>query len=257
MTEQESQFWIEPHNPSWTQIFLKFFLWLIVWVIVAIFIFVVLILVWPMFQQALRSTSWDWITLNPLLPIILILITFLWMWFANIVIAWIYNMLMWDKYYDMKKMFNFVMISNLLIFFLIFPLYLIFYSQIDVLFMIVSFQIFLSAFVSLNAIEMTTNPNYCTVHLIWNTIWFVLWIVIFCWIFRFTDYNSWEAVYVLLMAPPIISFSIIPLFHWIWESIYYYFYSIWNNFLYVPSISEIVVDEDEDEEINNEDINVN
>jgi hypothetical protein len=43
---------------------------------------------------------------------------------------------------------------------------------------------------------------------------------------------------------------VIPFISTLWEKIYYKFYEMGSDFLYIPSISEVLVDEEEVDEVN-------
>jgi len=53
----------------------------------------------------------------------------------------------------------------------------------------------------------------------------------------------------MIALPSVLAYFFLPLCHGIWEKIYYKFYSMGNNFFYIPSLSEVLVDEEEDDTI--------
>lgn len=242
--------WIEPNNPTNWEIIGKVVLWLIIGVIIWIFILVVLILLWGMFDQAITNyANGNTMTTNPILPLVLIWITFICTFIWNIIVAWCYNLFFSSKYYDMSKMFKFTITSNFLLFFMFIPLYIVFYDNILLAFVILCFHILFSVFISYNCIEFITNPNYAASNLIWSTIWFSLSLLIILWIYKS---QTWEInKNILLMWPTILAYTFVPLFHSIWEKIYYKFYENWNNFFYIPSIDEVLVEEEEYEDESN------
>lgn len=240
----------EPNNPGAWEMLWKSGLWLLVGLLIAFLIFVILILVGWVFQQALQNRMTGAITTNPLLPLILIIIAFISTAVWNIIINWIYNLIFSERYYDLSKMFSMTMITNVLLFFIFLPLYIIFFKNIENLFVILAFHILFSIFISHSNIEFITNPNYCWVALIWTGMWFCFTILIFAIIYNAINLNSWWAEKILLSLPPILGYSLIPLINSIWEQIYYKFYAMWNDFLYIPSISEILVNDEQVDEVN-------
>ncbi len=48
----------------------------------------------------------------------------------------------------------------------------------------------------------------------------------------------------MLLIPSILGYMFIPFFHALWEKIYYKFYENGNNFLFLPSLSEIIASEE-------------
>jgi hypothetical protein len=63
------------------------------------------------------------------------------------------------------------------------------------------------------------------------------------------DVNQGNTAHLLLALPPVLIYATLPLFHGMWEKLYYKFYSAGNNFFYIPSLSEVTVDEEEYEEV--------
>lgn len=242
---------IKPHNPSTGETMWKIIIWIIIWLMIAFFIFVILVLVWSIFESALNSVP-GWVsTINPLMPLILIVIGFLSSFLWNIVVSWVYNLLFPGKYYDLGKMFSLTLINNIILFFIFTPLYIIFYNDIEKLFVILAFHVFFSVYVWHSGIEYISNPNYCGVYLIWWSFWFALTILVFTLVYKsMYSYSVSKMAQILLSLPPLLGYTIIPMASNLWEKLYYKFYENWNNFLYIPSISEILVDEVEEDEIN-------
>lgn len=244
---------LSPHNPWWWEVVGKIVIWLIVWIIVSIITFLLMIVFAKIFKQAIDITnqniSWSW---NPVLPLILIIIAFLSSIMWNSFVWLCYNLLFSNKYYDLGKILKSVSLLNIILFFLYFILYRIFSGNFFALYLIFWFHLILSIFISITSIEITSNPNYSLSHLIWWTSWFVLTLFIFWLIYKIFYFGSMNqnSIYILMLFPPILAFTTIPLLHSIWEKIYNAFYEMWNNFLYVPSISEVLVDENEVEEVN-------
>jgi hypothetical protein len=109
-------------------------------------------------------------SVNPLLPLILIIIAFIATFIGNVMLAGIYNLFYPTKYYDLGKMFSNSLLSNVIVFFVFMPLYLLFYNDIQSLFTILAIHILFSIFTSYTHIEFLTNPNYGSSHLIGTTI---------------------------------------------------------------------------------------
>ena len=249
----------EPSNSSGGQIIWKTFIGLLVWSVISALLFVILMFTSSIFSDALQSNDF----VNPLLPWLLLFIWFLSTFIWNIIIAWLYNLFFAKKYYNFGKMAGFLLLTNAILLLMFFPLYLIFYWDIIWLFQLLWFHIIFSIFISANQIEFLSNPNYSWSALMWNvlglSVSFLLYFIIqnfFSWV-----QATWKT-YLMMLLPAIVGFSIIPLFAWIREKIYYRFYSMWSNAFYIPSISEVVnsenlmsknnkkEDEQEDDEIN-------
>lgn len=242
---------IEPNKPSGSELWIKSWVGLVIWIGIAFFIFVCLILVGSMFQEALRNRLIETVsTVNPLLPLILIVIAFLATLIGNIMTTWIYSLLFGQKYYDFSKMIYLVSVNNIILFFLFAPIYIIYYNRIEVLFMVLWFHIFFSVFLSNVSLDISSNPNYAGVALIGSAAGLSLSLVLFGVLFKTVDLSQGGAEKIILIAPCIIAYIVIPLVASIWEKLYYGFYQVWNNFLYIPSLDEVMVDQEEVDEIN-------
>jgi len=241
----------EPTNPTGVVIVMKLVIWIILWVIFSVMVFLAFVWLGSSIATALKNSS-QHLQFTPL-----VWLSF--MWIALITsIAWsfvtsiIYNIVWQDEYYDIKLMSSGILTANLLILiiFLLFYIYVgSILSDIDVLFVVYGFHLFFSIYVSFTIIDIIKNPNYSPVYVIWNAFWFIIALLIF-----FIIYSAYsgkgEETKNILFYPPILAFSIIPFIASIWEKIYYKLYEMWNDFLYVPSLSEVLVDEEEIDEIN-------
>jgi len=241
---------MEPHDPSGREVMIKRMVGLVVWLIIAFLIFVILFLVWGMISEALSNRTSGVFSINPLLPLILLVISFLGTFIWNIIITGTFNLIYTDTYYDMWKMFNITLLLNILLFFFFVPLYIIFASSIEQLFMILAMHILLTIFLCYVGMEITTNPNYAASHLVWGARWLMVSIFVFALIFRRVNLDAWTSARILLALPAILWYSCIPLFHAIREKIYCKFYSMWNNFLYVPSLHEVMIDAEDNASVN-------
>jgi len=260
-TQQASnlQLDIEPGNPTGRQLFVKFLIGLCVGIFISFLIFIILVLVGGMIQEALSNRITGSSSINPLLPLILIVISFISTFIGTIIVAGMYNLLYPDTYYDMGKMFSLTLTSNIILFFFFVPLYIIFATSIDELFIILAFHILFTVFVSYTAIQMTTNPNYSAVHLIGSAFGLTIALIGFGVLYKIIDVNEGNTANIMLAIPPVLAYACLPLFHGIWEKLYYKFYSSGNNFFYIPSLSEVTVNaaDEDDVLVDSEDSNMN
>lgn len=238
-----------PYNPSGWQIIAKLALWFLVGLCVSFVVFGIIAVIG-------KNIFLD--TLNPLLPLIMLLIAFLCTFIWNVAIWLVYNLVYSEKYYDMSKMFGLILLSNFLIFIVFAWLYLMFTDNVDVQFLILSFHIVFAVFISLSLIEFLSNPNYASSHLIWTMIGFVLTMMIYLIIFKTSQtWNISDNLYYLILVPPLLWYSLGPFCHALWELIYYKFYEMWNNFFYLPSLAEVTkTDTDPDEVSEDNQVNV-
>ena len=216
---------------------------------IAFLVFIILVLVGGMIQEALSNRITGSLSINPLLPLILIVIAFVGAFIGTIIVSGVYNLIFTDKYYDMGKMFNVSLILNVMIFVLFIPLYVVFAGNIDQLFIILAFHILFAVFSSYCAIEFTTNPNYCGSHLIGTMAGLTVSLLIFAIVYKVINVQSGNSANFLLALPPMLAYTFIPLCHGLWEKIYYRFYLAGNNFFYIPSLSEVLVDSTESDDV--------
>jgi hypothetical protein len=116
---------------------------------------------------------------NPVLPLIFMLIAFIACLSGNAIVAMIYNLLYTSKYYDMGKMLSLISVAQIIIFFIMSPIYMIFRDSILGLFIIVAFHIIFAVFISYSLMEFSTNPNYSASDLIGGVIGFCITLLVF------------------------------------------------------------------------------
>jgi len=247
---------ISPHNPSWWHVLLKALIGLIIGIFISFLVFIILILVWGLIEEAISNKIIGWWATNPLLPLILVIIAFLGTFIGSILLAGIYNVIFTDKYYDMGKMFSLTLFANIITFVIFIPMYVLFAGSIDELFFILAFHIMFTVFLSFCLIEFSTNPNYSAVHMLWSAIGLVIWLLIFAAVYKIIDINVGRSAQILIALPPVLVYLSLPFWHGIWEKIYYRFYMMWNNFFYIPSLTEVLVDEEINDDAEVDDINV-
>lgn len=149
----------------------------------------------------------------------------------------------------MSKMFSLTLFANIIVFMFFIGLYLLFANMIEPLFFVLAFHIIFTVFLSIALIEISTNPNYAAVHLLGAAIGLVLAILIFAIAYKFIDINEGSSVNVLLSLPPVLAYCFVPFWHGLREKIYFKFYEAGNNFFYIPSLNEVLVDEQEVDEV--------
>lgn len=238
-----------PYNPTRRHLFLKTLLGLVVGIFISFLVFIFLILVGGILQEALASRFTGNGAVNPLLPMILIIIAFLWTFIGSTLLAWIYNLIYTDKYYDMSKMFSLVLFSNAILFFVFLGLYGLFAGNVTQLFFVLALHIFFTVFLSYSLMEISTNPNYSAVHLLGAALGLTIAIIIFAIAYKVIDMNEGSSINILLALPPVLAYLSLPFRHTLREKIYYRFYSMGYNFFYIPSLSEVLVDEEEVDDV--------
>ena len=126
-----------------------------------------------MFTQALKSSINSpgvANTVNPLLPLVLVIIAFIATFVGSVILSGLFNLFYSNKYYDLGKTFSVSLLTNIFLFFLMIPLYMMFYENINTLFYILGFHIIFAIFISHTQGEFVTNPNYASSHMIGSMI---------------------------------------------------------------------------------------
>jgi len=241
----------KPYDPSGLQISLKTAFWFVVWLFIAFVSFILLIWTGSMIEEALSNQSAQSYSANPLIWLMFLAVAFIATIIWNWVISGIYNIIRPEKYYDFKKTTTLLIIFNIILFIIFFILYFLagqIWGDIEFLYRLFAFHILFSIFMSLVFIELVSNPSYGWVYLLGSATGFVIALAIFFVLDNI--FSSWGDQAYIILFPSVIGFSVISLFWGIFEKIYYKFYEMGNNFLFIPSIEDVLVDEEEDDEIN-------
>jgi hypothetical protein len=146
----------------------KVFIGILIGGVIAALLFVILSFMGGMFTSAFGAKAGS--TVNPMLSLILLFIGFLSTFIGNIGVGGIYSLFYSRKYYNTSKMFGLLFLTNGILFFFLAPIYIVFASQIDVLFLILGFHVLFSVFTSAAQIEFSTNPNYSASALMGNVL---------------------------------------------------------------------------------------
>ncbi len=226
----------------------KIFLGLLIWGLVSVMVFAGLFFVGNMFLKNGNDP-------NPITALLLLLIAFGVSSLGNIFIAAILNLVFPSIHYESLSSISRIFLFNILLTFLIAPVYFLFLSNFTALLWVMAFHIGFATFVSFNFVEASVDPNYSGIHLIWTSLWFLMGLTTFLIFVSLLSSPSliWSSyTKALLMAlPPILAFFFIPLGEVIWVIIYSkIFYENGNNFLYYPSSDEVSVNEEEAEDVN-------
>ena len=242
----------QPINPTWMSMLIKLVVGFFIGLIFSAVVFIVFVWLWWTISQAVSNSAQS-IWFSPL-----VWLSFMWIALiasigGSLVISIIYNALRPEDYYDIKLMSSGILTTNLLLIIIFLAFYVFVGSilqDIKLLFVVFGFHLAFSIFISFTIMDIVKNPNYSPVYVIWNSFGFIIALLIFFIIFSLYSGKVGSEAKNILFYPPILSFSIIPFIATIWEKIYYKFYEMGSDFLYVPSISEVLVDEEEIDEVN-------
>ncbi len=227
---------IEPNQNSWWELIWKFVIWLFVWWILAILLFFVSSIIGWIFTDSFTQVSNYNSSSNPILPLLIILIWFLVSFIWNVWICGLYHLFFSRKYFKLKKNIWIVVLTNWILLLFLIPIYFIFSSDTNTMFMILWFHIIIWGFLSSLQNEIISNPNYWSSSLIWATLSFTIIMIAYSIIWKIAmEWWSQEKLYLLLLFPPVICYSLLPFWECIRDSIYFKMYEIWNNPFFIES----------------------
>lgn len=248
---------VDPYNPSYWHIIGKWMIGFAIGIVVAFLVFAITVLFNGTIQKWLGTISSNWalsggINGSPALALILLFIAFVVSFMWNIMVATIYGLVYSDKYYNTTKSIWHTIFVNLILLVAFAGIYFVYSNDISSMFMILAFHIVFALYISHNAIEYNANPNYSMVAMIGNTMGMTLFITIFLVLFKFMSmWSNWASnlsgankstITILLSAPAILSYSIMPFVSAVWEKIYYGIYTLGSNFLWTASLDDVMVD---------------
>jgi len=245
-----------PNDVSLWSFFWKFFIWLLVWLCVVALLF------WTLAAVGWIADTSDGIansTLKILLAIVWFIVNFIW----SFALALMYNIFFSKRYYNFWKMFALIFVSSLIFFVFFLVLYLL-YSKINDLYVLLWFQIIFGLYITLNLIDFMSQPNYSASSMLWNTLWCVLTVVTYISVTQLVNFTVWDniklkTVIFLAIFPVILAYTLMIIWAWIWDAIYYKFYEWWNNPFYLPSLNELREErqkEEKEKEKEEEEVNV-
>ncbi len=235
------QLGFEPPMFSGRQILAKTGLGLVLWTLIAFLLFLMLGFLGDIIPDALSQNNQFAGGPNALLPFLLLFIGFLVTIIGNMTIAGLYNLFYSSIYYDVTKMFGMILLTNAILLVFFTPMYLLFQTKPEILFLILWFHILFATFISSALIEFIANPNYSGSSLIGNVFGFAVALLFYSIIFKPSQAGgaTEQQVYLLLLLPPILGFTLIPLCLNLRQKIYYKFYESGSNAFYIPSLDEI------------------
>ena len=236
-------FTIEPPHPSGGQIIWKALIWLLTGVLISFLVFVIISTLGNDF-----FTSGATIFLSMIFMLVACIVTLI----GTGIMAGTLNIVFGWDYYDFGKMFGFSVLANGLLAVLFAPVYLTLSEDLSILLLVLAFHIIFWFFVSYSLIEFTTNANYAWSSLIGTLIWFGITTMIYLLVYNMTSAadNIGDIIYLLMLLPFIMSYTIIPLCHGVWSSIYYGVFSSGSNPFYIAPLNEISQETEEDNTVN-------
>ena len=241
-----------PINTSNMALLIKLIIWIVIWVLIALIVFIMFIFLGATISEAIRNSA-NHLAFSPIVWLAFMWIGLIGTLLGNLTMSFVYNVIWPEDYYDIKLISSAILVVNLL---LLLPfLFLYFFTgtvlqDINMLFVVFAFQLTFSTYVSVMTMDVVKQPNYSLLYIIWDSTGFILTLLIFFVIFTLSSSDVGQVEKNVLFFPSILAFSIIPFIGTLFEKFYYKLYEVGNDFLYVPSLSEVLVDEEEVDEVN-------
>lgn len=223
----------EPFKPTWWELFWKVMIGFWIGGIISLFIFVILSFTGWIFSETL--TSWTSISSNPLSGFLLLFIVFLASFLGNFGLLWAFNLFYPRSYTGWSKVFGILLLVNSLILAFFAPMYFMFSADVNLSFLVMAFHLILSIFISMNVIEYKSYPNYPISSIIWTTVGLCVVFLVYGIIRKTSGWDMNRQVYLLILLPAILWYSLIPLGLGVWQKIYHSFYSNGSNPFYISS----------------------
>ncbi|USN56483.1 MAG: hypothetical protein H6766_05575 [Candidatus Peribacteria bacterium] len=168
-----------------------------------------------------------------------------------------YSMLYGDEYYDFGSMFRYTVMTNIVIFIFLIPVYLVFMSDLGSLFFVMALHVALAVYVGSMQLEMMVNPHYSISASIGATLGLVWAMLIYGVIIAAVSRSPvQDNLHRYIIWPPILMYGLIPLGIGVRRAIYTRMYESGSDSLYLASPSELAQAATAQDAAQEDDINV-
>lgn len=167
-----------------------------------------------------------------------------------------YSTLFGDEYYDFSAMFRYAIMTNLVVFIFLIPVYLVFMGDMSTLFFVMALHIALAVYVCSMQLEMMTNPHYSISASIGATLGLVVAMLMYAVLISLLSSGSVQSsLHRYVILPPILVYGMMPLGIGLWKMFYTRLYETGTDTLYLPSPTELAhvakaKEEDQEDEVN-------
>ncbi len=198
-------------------------------------------------------------TASGILGVVLAWVVFITGMLWNMGCALMFNIFFSKKYYNLSKMLGLIFTSSLIIFIIFVPIYFLFEGGANVKYCVAGVQIIFSFFITLSLMDFLSHPNYAASSLMGNLVGFMLSCTVYFAVAMGALKNDATGTLILLISPSLIGYTVTLFGSSVWDMIYYKLFERGNNPFYLPSLSELRREEQEEikkQEKLNEEINV-
>jgi len=141
----------------------------------------------------------------------------------------------------MGKWIRGIFITNVILFLIMSPIYIMFNDNLDTIFFVVGLHVIFAAYISLLQGDIIINPHYSLSHIIGASLGVGLSFLLFAIIFKVSGLaTATDKIYMFLLFPPILAYTCIPFASCVRQMIYYKMYEGGSDMLYTPSPSDLL-----------------
>lgn len=186
---------------------------------------------------------------SPLLWMIMLIIAFLSSMVGNMLVSFVYWLMYGGIYPSVGKLVTYALITNVILFLVLAPLYAVMYQSVSSLFMVLGFHTIFSVFVTSVMTETSIDSHYALSSMVGGILGMSGVVLLFVLIFKMVILNSsnlttnatTSQIQIMLSIPALLAYTLMPLAHSVWQKIYSWLYDMGSNFLYAQSWNERVV----------------
>lgn len=255
-----------PYNPSASALIGKTMIWFVIGLIVSMIVFAITILFGNTMSQIIAWLGQVAQDSSPLLWMIMLIIAFLGSMVGNMLVAFIYGLMYGGVYPSVGKLVTYALITNVILFLILAPLYIVVYESVGSLFMVLWFHTIFSVFITSVMNETSIDSHYALSAVVGGMLGMSGTVLIFILIYKMVTLNSLDLassatsnqIKIMLSIPSLLAYTCMPLAHTIWQKIYSWLYDAGSNFLYAQSWTErvVAIQMTESQDAIEEDVNV-
>jgi hypothetical protein len=184
----------------------------------------------------------------------MLIITFVTTFVGMALLVALYSMLYGNEYYDLSAMFRYVLITNIVIFLFLAPVYLLFMGDVNTLFFVMALHLALVVYVCHMQLDMMVNPHYALSSTIGGTMGLVGGMLVYSLIIAAITSKSnsiQDTLHRYIILPPVLMYGAMPFAQGIRRMIYTRMYESGSDFLYLSSPSDLQAasNQDDDDEM--------
>jgi hypothetical protein len=159
---------------------------------------------------------------------IMLIIAFLGSMVGNMLVAFVYGMMYGGIYPSVGKLASYALTTNVILFLILAPLYIVVYSSVSSLFMVLGFHTIFSVFITSVMNEASIDSHYSLSSLVGGMLGMSATVLVFILIYKMVILNTLDIsgtatsnqIKIMLSIPALLTYTFMPLAHTIWQKIY-------------------------------------